>query len=108
MASRTTNTARITLARLNGTAHRLLEAGTPRAQAVSELRAITTDPSLLCEAATSALAGWLDNPIPGKLGRDVAALLVDAGADKATVGDLATQRHRDKVEHRTRPPRPVG
>lgn len=69
----------ITRARLDGTAHRLLRENADEATAVAELRALTTDATLLGTAAGTALGGWQCGTHDGDR---VAALLTAAGGDE--------------------------
>lgn len=79
----------ITIARLDGTARRLLELKADRATAITELQAVSTRPDLLARAGGAALGSWRISRIPGQTGAHVAELLLAAGADPATLEDTA-------------------
>lgn len=88
---RTGATTRVTLARLNRVARRLLDQDIDRDQAVLEIRSITTEQGLLDQAAATSLARWRRDSISGWQGGDVAELLVEAGADREAVGRLSDE-----------------
>lgn len=69
------------VARLLGTARRHAIDGTPDADAVAELQAISRIPSVLGRAAGSALGGWQHNPATHPWEPRIGALLEAAGAD---------------------------
>lgn len=80
---------RITIARLDGTARRLLGAETPRETVIAEVQAISTDPQILGHAAGALLGSWNADPVGAWQGRDVAELLIDAGGDRDVATDVA-------------------
>lgn len=80
---------RIAIARLDGSARRLLAAGVSDERAVAEVHEITRDPELLARAAGSALGSWRADPVKSWQGRDVAGLLARAGADELLVNLVA-------------------
>jgi nucleotide-binding universal stress UspA family protein len=74
---------RVTVARLHGCAQRLVHLGIPLDQAVAEIRSVTMNIDLLAEAALAALRGWgSTTPKPWQT-REVAELLVRAGATRS-------------------------
>lgn len=86
---------RILIARLDGTAHRLLHEKADREQAIAELHAITTRTDLLNEAAATSLAIWQQY---GRHDGDrVARMLIAAGADEAEVERLASEKRIERA-----------
>lgn len=71
---------------------------TPRPHAVASVRGIEPDPRVLERAAAIALTGGYPRRLPEPLGREVARLLVEAGADRDRVArqaaELAPARRR--------------
>lgn len=82
----------ITLARLNGTAHRLLREHADAPVAVAELCALTTDPRTLGWAAGVALGSWRRWEAGADGGYDgdrVARMLLAAGGAEAVCEEVA-------------------
>lgn len=86
----------ITVARLDGTARRMLRERVTRDRAVDELQSITRDPRLLGRAAGTALAAWEYDNVKGYQGDEVAELLLAAGADAAVMA-LASEATRRRL-----------
>lgn len=82
---------RITVARLDGTARRLLDEGAPSDQAISAIHRITRDPQLLARTGGTALGVWRVPQTGLTAGRDVADLMVQAGADAELVRRVADE-----------------
>lgn len=82
---------RITVARLDGAARRLLDAQATGEEAVAELRRITHEPQLLARAGGVALGCWRTNQTGDPAGRDVARLMVHAGADEQLLQQVADE-----------------
>lgn len=74
---------RVTIARLHGCAQRLVQLNIPLDQAVAEIRSVTMNTDLLAEAALSALRGWGSMSAKTWQTREVAELLVRAGATRS-------------------------
>ncbi|HYF74608.1 MAG TPA: universal stress protein [Nocardioides sp.] len=74
---------RVTVARLHGCAQRLVHLGIPIDQAVAEIRSVTMNADLLAEAALAALRGWGAPLAKPWQTREVAELLVRAGATRS-------------------------
>lgn len=74
---------RVTIARLHGCAQRLVHLGIPVDQAVAEIRSVTMNGDLLAEAALAALRGWGAPVAKPWQTREVAELLVRAGATRS-------------------------
>lgn len=74
---------RVTVARLHGCAQRLVHLGIPIDQAVAEIRSVTMNADLLAEAALAALRGWGSSVAKPWQTREVAELLVRAGATRS-------------------------
>lgn len=74
---------RVTVARLHGCAQRLVHLGIPIDQAVAEIRSVTMNADLLAEAALAALRGWGSSVAKPWQTREVAELLVRAGAARS-------------------------
>jgi hypothetical protein len=81
----------ITLARLDGTARRLLDEHTPRDQAIVALRGITANPRLLGSAAGRALGAHRYNPVSSWQSAAIAELLLEAGADSEVTETRAAE-----------------
>ena len=81
---------RILLARLDGTAHRLLREKVDRDACNVELHAITARTDLLTAAAANSLAAWQQHSRHD--GDRVARMLIAAGADADQVETLAAER----------------
>lgn len=87
---------RILIARLDGTAHRLLREKADADTCLRDLHAITTDPAILGHAAGVALGAWQANRAHD---RDrVARMLTAAGADETVRDQVAdeTRAHLDR------------
>ena len=74
---------RVTIARLHGCAQRLVQLNVPLDQAVAEIRSVTMNTDLLAEAALTALRGWGSTSAKTWQTREVAELLVRAGARRS-------------------------
>ncbi len=74
---------RVTIARLHGCAQRLVHLNIPVDQAVAEIRSVTMNTDLLAEAALTALRGWGSTSAKPWQTREVAELLVRAGATRS-------------------------
>lgn len=81
-------------AQLDGTARRLLNLKTDYAEAVEELRQITTNPRTLGQVGGTALAGWERSEFTGYGGDGVADLLLSAGADLEVFQASLNEAHR--------------
>lgn len=77
----------ITLARLNGTAHRLLREKADDQTRAAELQAISSDPHALGTAAGISLAAWRVEQAWGA--DEVARMLVAAGGDVGVRDEVA-------------------
>ena len=78
-----TDALRVTIRRLHGCAQRLVQLQIPVDQAVAEIRSVTMNTDLLAEAALSALRGWGSPDAKSWQTREVAELLVRAGARRS-------------------------
>lgn len=81
----------IALARLDGTARRLLREKADRETCVAELHAISTDATILGTAAGTALGGWRCGSHDGD---PVARMLTAAGADTDVRDEVAAATER--------------
>lgn len=82
---------RITIARLDGAARRLLWGHADRDTCITELHAITQDSDLLAQAAGTALGSWQHSSVSAHGGDRVARMLVAAGADQSAVDKIAAK-----------------
>lgn len=90
----------ITVARLHGTAHRLLREKADPDTCIATLHEITTDPTILGEAAGTSLGAWQANQ---RHDADrVARMLTAAGADLEVRDRVAaeTKAHLDRERGR--------
>lgn len=83
-----------TITTIERTARRLIEDGADSSKAVLELQLISPDPQLLGIAAGRALGRWEAGALFHPLGREIAALLIRAGADAETMESTAEDTAR--------------